>query len=144
MKPQQQDPAIYDCLRTCVAMIFDMDRLEVPNFGYTAIEEGFGPKSSEYGHVQMKAMDAWFAERHIGLFRIHTDEEGKPRPIVPWGICIADGPGPRGYRHAVVWGAGWWSTKEYDWETYGKMLHDPHPSGDGITVEGWTSFCRLE
>jgi hypothetical protein len=36
-------------------------------------------------------------------------------------LCIAEGKGPRGLRHAVVWRDG--------------LLHDPHPDGGGLAED---------
>ena len=143
MRKQIQDPERFDCLRTCVASIFDLDRLEVPNFGYSTIEKGFGPSSDEYAVTQTTEINRWFLDRAIGPSTILLNEEGLPRPGSPWGICIAMGEGPRGLRHAIVWDAHWWAEGQNS--QYGEMVHDPHPSGAGLLkVDSWICFAPLK
>lgn len=140
---QDQEPEIYDCLRTCVASIFDLDRLTVPNFGYGAIEKGHGPSSDEYTLLQTNEREKWFLDRGMGPLLIIVNDDGLPRPVSPWGICIAIGPGGRGYGHAVIWDADWWSRDQSS--TYGKLIHDPHPEGNGLEkVEGWVCFALID
>ena len=141
MRPQLQEPEIFDCLRTCVATIFDQDRLDVPNFGYMAVELGFASDSLTYAHRQTNEFEEWCLDHGIYQFKMLVNAEGFPRPQSPWGICVAHGPGPRGLPHGVVWDAKWWKNQNKD---YGEMIHDPHPSGDGLLkVEMWTCFVPM-
>jgi hypothetical protein len=51
--------------------------------------------------------------------------------ILPDTYCIANGPGPRGFRHAVVY-------------LNGELVHDPHPEGGGLLkVEEYEWFVSL-
>lgn len=141
---QLQDPEVYDCLRTSIACIFREDREDIPNFGYSAIEAGYGPESDEYASAQTIEVRDWFLERWIGLVTIARNDSGQCRPLLPWGECVAMGMGPRGFRHAVVWDAGWWLSPDYDSRSLGKMIHDPHISGKGlVTVDSFLCFVPL-
>ena len=49
----------------------------------------------------------------------------------PGLVYIANGPGPRGFEHSVVY-------------CDGELLHDPHPSGDGLSeVTSFVLFVPL-
>jgi len=97
-----------NCYQACLASIFELDLEEVPNFITF-------PESIWY-----KKLTDWCDEK-FGLI---------PQPIDSIGpftncICLASGKSPRGdFKHAIVW----------DCDKM-EMIHDPHPSRDGIVGE---------
>lgn len=127
MKPQTQATPMRtgpngesgDCFRTCVAMILDMDRDDVPNF-------------MEYGADRWFTKLAWWL-RPMGLnyFEVALDQDGK----WPLGIHTTDkqlvigcGQSPCGeFGHAAVY--------EMDAGNAGirfRLEHDPFPNSEGI------------
>lgn len=94
-----------DCLRACVASILELPLADVPDFAL------FGPN-------WMWALVA-FAECDFDTYGEHS------------GVFIANGPGPRGTRHSVVY------------EDYA-MVHDPHPSRAGLlSIDGSIKVKRI-
>lgn len=70
MKIQKQkyehDPknGVYgDCYRTCVAMILDMDRDDVPHFSKLALLNPEGPSASQY-------LREWLKSKNLGVFSV--------------------------------------------------------------------------
>lgn len=92
-----------NCMQAAVASIMDLPLEAVPNF----IE---GTKS---GGEQHRRFLHWF--RDSGLYVLMLP--GNYVPEVPY---LASGPASRGVHHMVVMSGG-------------KLLHDPHPSRDGLT-----------
>lgn len=70
-------------------------------------------------------LDDWLSEQGLGVVCIIGE-------ALPNAYSIACGPSPHGpYDHCVVW-------------LNGDMVHDPHPSGDGILATAdWTYFVKL-
>lgn len=60
-------------------------------------------------------LDGWLAERNLLAVWVKDGHE------IPWGIdYLAVGTSPRGsFKHVVI-------------ERNGELVHDPHPSGDGL------------
>ena len=120
MKPVDQHTT-YDCLRACVASIFETD--DVPCFGESAI-------GTETEAVQQDSdFRKWLAARGVSLHYVTNPEivfaKGGKSAESPWGLCIASGKSPRGdFHHAVV----------YDYRKRGtqNIVHDPHPSRLGL------------
>jgi hypothetical protein len=149
VKPVFQETGDNQCLRCCIATIFEMPLDEVPFFGGALAFDQEAREGAAYGLLQRRELTAWL--RKLGL--AHTDitakEDGTPAREWPWGICIANGPTERGTYHAVVWDAeghhtdtGWprWVPERREF-SFGRMVHDPHPSGAGLLrVESWTCF----
>jgi hypothetical protein len=99
-----------DCMAACVASIFEVRLEQIPNFMENGAKD-FNEK-----------LDTWADA--IGLrtidMRLETSED-----ILRDCYVIAVGPSPRdpeNHNHSIVW---------YN----GKMVHDPHPSRDGIVGE---------
>ena len=98
-----------NCLQACIASILEIDIESIP---------WFGTRSDWFDK-----MNAWLSAEHdLVAIDIVADS------VQPWTGChlgyhIIAGPSPRGdFWHAVV---GY----------RGEMVHDPHPSGDGLRKE---------
>ena len=109
-----------DCMRACVASIFELPIEEVPNFN-----------EPDQSHFERK-LDAWGTS--VGLTVVDISVENDDTKVLLkdcW--LIACGRSPRGKtknnRHAVVW-------------RNGRMVHDPHPDQRGIrgNPETYTIF----
>lgn len=119
-----------DCLRAVVASIFELPLDAVPHFCDTGLERP-GNKS-----VWAYALAGWcFTQGVVVDPHEVLNEDLLPLSGVP-GYCILSGPGPRGWRHSVV---GY----------QGRVVHDPHPSRDGLVeideielLVGFTSAAR--
>jgi hypothetical protein len=95
-----------NCFAVAIASLLGVDAAHVPNF----------IRADDY----IEETAAWMAERGLAIIGFETN----PVAFVPqWRdrvTTIASGRSPRGdWEHAVLWRGG-------------KLLHDPHPSGDGI------------
>jgi hypothetical protein len=105
-----------NCFSACVASMLGIAIEEVPYF--------MGDLD-EPGHIWADRLDKWLAPRN--LYALHFDMPTTGTPIWPDGFYILVGKSPRG-DHAVIARAG-------------KIVHDPHPSRDGlVAIEG---FCLL-
>lgn len=93
-----------DCLRACVASQLDVDRAEVPHF----VESTYW----------LKALGEWLYPRGLSVRWVDP-----PRFPVRFGQpeVIGLGMSIRGVMHAVVLDAA-----------TGALVHDPHPSRDGL------------
>lgn len=111
-----------NCFDACVASIMDLPLAEVPPF------------------TQMGTN--WFASFHKfahehGFELYGTGREATHGPIAEYegvdGYVIVNGTSPRPWvkdGHAVIY-------------KNGKLVHDPHPSNDGIlSIEGWLLLER--
>jgi hypothetical protein len=101
-----------NCFATAIACILEIALDEIPNF--CAYEDWF------------ERANQWLNERGLCYleFGIGTEQEF-------WagftGYCILVGDSPRGCKHAVV---GYKA----------KMVHDPHPSGEGLVTTDRIGF----
>lgn len=69
----------------------------------------------------------WLRPRGLMVMVFHENPFSLPE-YSEFGVCVASGMGPRGYRHAVLWQDG-------------KLLHDPHPSNAGlVSVDEYDVF----
>lgn len=86
-------------------------------------------------------LKGWLRPRGLDVIRIPAGRDDNGVRTLPWGVCIACGTTNRDTHHAVVWDAGWWEESVDD----GEMLHDPHPSRDGLEeVEYFKCFVVRE
>lgn len=69
--------------------------------------------------------DKWLAAR--GLKRIEHEADDAP----PEGYALANGPSTRGLLHSCV-----------AWN--GKIIHDPHPSGEGLLAIEWYTTIETD
>lgn len=106
-----------NCFAACIATLLEVELASLPNFCAW-------PASSWWDRTNE------YLSEHFGLWLINLPVE---RPEVAWApenvLRVANGPGPRGHRHSVV----------YD----GKgLVHDPHPSGAGLlSVDSLDFLC---
>ena len=83
----------------------------------------------------------WLAERGLSLQHVTNPDillrEGFKSAPAPWGYCVAGGESPRGdFDHAVVFQIQ---------NCVPVLVHDPHPSGDGLDGEATYFTCfRME
>jgi hypothetical protein len=101
-----------DCLRTCVASIFDKVRLDaVPHFAM------YTPPLAWW-----RAMRLWARERSLDFACVTLEDIAEGSAIIPPDTyTIASGPSPRGpWGHVCVA------------DSTGRIVHDPHPSRAGL------------
>jgi hypothetical protein len=111
-----------NCFSACVASVLELPIDDVPNF--------------------MLSRDSWFEAacqwlnaRGFTALYVHHDAVKcgyvDPRPLIKAGhYFIVGGLSPRGnHLHCVV-------------EHRGKVVHDPHPSRDGL-IGAWTDFIVI-
>jgi len=132
MKPVDQ-ASDHDCLRACIASIFELLPGEVPQFGAAAI----GTERASL--AQDEDLRNWLSLRGIGLLHVTNPKivfaQGGKSAQCPWGYCVAGGKSPRGdWDHAIVYDAR-------DGEP--KMVHDPHPSRAGFAGDPSYFTCFL-
>jgi hypothetical protein len=95
-----------NCMQAALATVLDLPLSQVPDF-----------RLMEKGGWGGDAMVKWLAAR-ARTCQGSTDEHDAPL----FGLYVANGPSPRGTGHSIVKAAR-------------KMVHDPHPSRDGLVVE---------
>ena len=100
---------IGDCFRACLATIIGKQVLAVPHFALLG-----------HDHFMSTAI-GWLS---LHGYEVDTDPDGyDSEGLKPLPLHVMRGLGGRGVRHAVVG----------DTAT-GKMVHDPHPSREGLLV----------
>jgi len=112
-----------DCLRACIASIFEFPIDDMPNFWDQTQD------TSEF----WKLVNDWVS-KNKGYRCISFEFKKKDRHLVDGILCIACAKSPRckDEDHAVVWRDG--------------IVHDPHPSNAGLTEEPdtFTLFIPLD
>lgn len=109
-------------MQTAVASLLDLPMQEVPHF--VAVPEN--QWWSEFVNwlagrgLRLTMFEERFHSRmeYRGGFLVSAPLSDAPRDKV----LIGNGTAARGYRHCVLWRGG-------------KLVHDPHPSGDGLLDE---------
>jgi hypothetical protein len=101
------DPDIAgDCWRVCIANLLDVPRVLVPHFVQLHDTEW------------LEATQEWLTAKH----RVRLEVTALPADGALFGRTIIIGGSPRGdHGHAVLG------------DIEGNVLHDPHPSRDGLT-----------
>ena len=94
-----------NCVGACVASVLEVPSADVPHFGL------HGDWSS--------MLNMWLAARDLWFLSVPFRRDGTPWIGVGWHLMI--GEGPRGACHTVVGFSG-------------EIVHDPHPSRDGLTA----------
>jgi len=131
-----------NCFAACIASILECDIDEVP---WPELED-----ASDWSERYWQRVAAFLESRGWALVHIPIEERDDGTRPRPWttedcdlsdpsrrALAILSGPGPRGRDHAVVG------------TVTGQMVHDPHPSGDGLlgltTIEFLvpTTACEL-
>lgn len=102
-----------NCYAACLASLLDLPLWMVPPF-----DDMFG----RGGGIWRERSEDWLA-RMFGLRLVRIN--GHHPDALP-EFYIANGPGKRGVHHSVIYSAG------------GGLVHDPHPSGDGVMDVEWT------
>ncbi|MCU1441091.1 MAG: hypothetical protein JWP85_2088 [Rhodoglobus sp.] len=117
-----------NCLQTAVASLLDLPVEAVPHF--VAEEDWWG------------AVIAWVRASGLRLtmfeerFNVEASYAGGYLATAPLAaapddvLMLAGGMAARGFRHVVLW-------------QHGHLVHDPHPSGTGLTGEP-DSLWRIE
>ena len=110
-----------DCMRACVASVFELPIEEVPNF----MEDGDDYFSSKLG--------AWCFERNLIPMDCQISWDDVRNDLKDIYI-IAHGQSPRSSnekcRHAVIYKGN-------------KMVHDPHPAREGVVEEEDILQCTM-
>lgn len=116
-----------NCFQTAVASLLSLPLEDVPHF--TAGEDWWGEFCS---WVKMRNLSlTWFDEQFETQDIRNEWLTFSPLHLVPLDkILIASGISSRNLRHCVLWEDG-------------KLLHDPHPSHDGL-VNSPDSYFLLE
>jgi hypothetical protein len=101
------DPNIAgDCWRACIANLLDVPRILVPHF------------VQHHNAKWLEATQKWLQDHH----GVRLEATALPADGALFGRVIIIGGSPRGdHGHAVLA------------STTGEVLHDPHPSRDGLT-----------
>lgn len=114
MKPVDQvifDNGIGDCLRACLASIFEFKAIKMPNFWEDTQD------ATTFWNKTNKWLRANYFHTAISI-QIPKEQMNMMKDI----LCIAIGETNRSTEeHAVVWNNG--------------LLHDPHPSRSGFIYE---------
>lgn len=96
-----------NCFATCIACLLDLDVDAVPNF--------CASPSRWWDDARR-----WLGDRGITPVMIEPPDGLDLDEFLPETLFIASGRSPRGdYMHSVIYRGG-------------SLLHDPHPSGDGL------------
>lgn len=106
-----------NCFQAALASVFEVGLEDVPHF--MAL-----PPSVDW----WEALQAWLRER--GLCAIYIDAKADTMTPQYAGYYLSSGKSPRGSGHTVV-------------AYQGKMVHDPHPSGDGLVEETETLYFAV-
>jgi hypothetical protein len=157
MKPVFQEPMDGQCVRACIASIFDLPmeagpRVQCDGHTWDSEKNRFVCTVPEhratYGSDEnprftcdgADSQDKWIQEwasqfglRYVSMYMDYYSREAGPRRsgdyhLLPPGYCVASGRSPRfNGNHAVVW-----DTRLSDFEhPYGRMVHDPAPVPEG-------------
>lgn len=114
-----EEGKVGDCWRCCIATLVYLTAADVPHF------------VELYEDTWLSETNKWLRER-IGKELFNGPAEF---PVVPgdpaWLPVILIGRSPRGLGHAIL----------VDWNS-GQMIHDPHPSRDGLVSENQTFVLR--
>ena len=118
MKPVTQTDVTFEtgnCGEACVASILEIELAEIPML--------HNPDNGQDAHTYCKNLRDFLADFGLSYIDVSMAEGYDPKDFFKDCWVIATGPSPRGteewHKHAVVW-------------KNGKIIHDPHPSGDGL------------
>lgn len=95
-----------NCFATCIACLLEVPVDSVPNF-------------CENDNWR-EATNEWLAQYGLHYQDVTLPGDARDEAVRFWGYHVISGDGPRGLRHSVV---GY----------QGKMIHDPHPEGGGVS-----------
>lgn len=123
-----------NCYPACVATIMGKELIDVPHFYQ---EAGLDQSKSA------KAINTYAGSNGYGTVCLDFEASAESGHLFPGAIVIISGLSPRGqFAHAVV-------GKLLDNKGKWKLMHDPHPSGEGIIgsptlVEYWFTLPVAE
>lgn len=122
-----------DCLRACIASIFEISVEKVPPFGVQAIG------TDRANLAQDEDLRKWLSGAGISLIHVTNPKivfaQGGKSAQCPWGYCVAGGKSPRGdWDHAIVYDAR---------EGEPKPAHDPNLQGGGFDGDPQYFTCFL-
>jgi hypothetical protein len=105
-----------NCFTACLASVLELDIADVPDF-----------YKIEPASKAMKGVNTWLHEKGLQLITLRSAEE-----LLPKAYLLAEGLGPRGLRHCVVF--------------FGKQLvHDPHPGQKGLlSIDVFRLFVAVD
>lgn len=105
-----------NCFAACLASLFPVELEDVPDF------------YAEAGNAWYSAFVVWCRQFDVIPVMISLDSAD---PGLRGVYYLIGGMSPRGLMHSVI-------------GLNGKMVHDPHPSGDGVlAVEDLTYFVKM-
>lgn len=105
-----------NCLAACVACLFPIELDQVPDF-------------SKYNAEWIDYFEKWCLGR-LGYVPVMYDGREGRLPPIRHAYHFIGGLSPRGLMHSVI-------------GRNGNMVHDPHPSGEGLaTIEDYTFFVQ--
>lgn len=124
MKPVDQDrfgAPDGNCWTACVASIAERSLADLGH-----LQEAYRAFAECHENREWKERDRWWSEVMGDLARMGFCLIRLPAETVPRGYSVMSGLAPRGLQHSVV-------------ALDGVMVHDPHPSRDGLSgpVEDW-------
>ena len=105
-----------NCFAACIASLLDLPLWMVPPF-----EDMFGRGAG----VWRERAEEWLKR----VFSLELVMKARHSPEDFPEYYIASGPSSRGVQHAVIYRAG-------------ELVHDPHPSGEGIASVGACWFVQ--
>ena len=111
-----------NCFQACVASIFEFPIEQMPNFW----------EQTQNVTEFWKLNDKWTTD-NLGCRCVSFQLNGKNKHLIDDVLCVACAKSPRGdIDHAVVW--------------KNKIIHDPHPSNEGLSEEPdtFTLFIPLD
>lgn len=119
-----------NCLSAAIASLLELDIRDVPNFDVLngdfiqRVNEWLEPRGLGWLRIIMPRQDRGPGRVQVGRLP-ESGEEFRHHPLPEGVLCLATGKSTRGeWCHSVVGRV----TDGYNFE----LLHDPHPSGEGI------------
>ena len=97
-----------NCFQAAVATLLSLNLDDVPDFCQAGDDKWFDD------------FQEWLSRRGMCATIVQCESDDEFRMIAPNGACLVGGTSPRGFDHAVVY-------------LDGKLFHDPHPDGGGLT-----------
>jgi len=118
MKPIIQTDTSFEtgnCGEACLASILEIELSDIPPF--------HNPDDPSDGHYYCRKLRNFLNQFGLSYIDVEMQDGHDPTDFFKDCWIIAGGPSPRGteewHRHAVVW-------------RNGKIVHDPHPSNNGL------------
>ena len=105
-----------NCFAACIATVFEVGLDEVPNF-------------AAFGSEWWDKLQDWLKPRNLAFIELEAKGGEMPAiPLLPDGVlCLACGMAARGFNNSVVV-----KYRSRDGKHWVELVHDPHPSDDGL------------